>query len=569
MINTAGVSILRIKYQLPNMNRIIFSAFFLASLLFFFFISHPFSATVRIELSSTVRSEFKLYWSDGQTKYSEAKANATRINKGPGKYRIDIGNLQTLKYLRIDPLKKKGTVRIKRIKITQPGFVPIVLETKAQLEKFSPIHQIGQIRFKNEALQITSVGNDPHLHTKIKPEFRRLLFVKHLFLNVILSAFVVTVIYYLLYRVNIQAIPKLLKSFLLGITVTLLFFLLLEFSLSFVVRRNTDLLEIVALSNQKDPEKREVLVDREFYGKMGKWILHNIRSNVLTYPDSELLFRVRPNPSNKEVFGYSGINALGFRGKDWNVQSFLKDEKKIMIIGDSTGFGWPIRDYTKTFAAQLDEKLENWRVYNLSQPGYSSYQGLLLFKKWYKKINPQILILYIGWNDIFPTNFWTDAQSIFFMRWMETPFLRFIRKTHTYSFMQSVFEYFHKPKVKQSNEKTEKRSKVRVPIEQSLENFDEMISTAQKNAALVIVILPIAVVIKRWGEARVFRQMVPFIQKIHRAFEGKAIFPKLEKMRHDRPDAAKYYVSDGYHPNVLGAKYLSEELFRIIRSYEK
>jgi len=173
LINTFEVCILRIKYQLPNINWIIFPAFFLASLLFFFFISHPFNATARIELSSSVRSEFKLYWSDGQTKYSEAKANATRITQGPGVYRIDIGNLQTLKYLRIDPLKRKGTVRIKRITITQPGFVPIAFENKEQLRKFSPIHQIGRMSFENEALQITSVGNDPHLQTTIKPVFKR------------------------------------------------------------------------------------------------------------------------------------------------------------------------------------------------------------------------------------------------------------------------------------------------------------------------------------------------------------------------------------------------------------
>ena len=566
LINTFEVCILRIKYQLPNINWIIFPAFFLASLLFFFFISHPFNATARIELSSSVRSEFKLYWSDGQTKYSEAKANATRITQGPGVYRIDIGNLQTLKYLRIDPLKRKGTVRIKRITITQPGFVPIAFENKEQLRKFSPIHQIGRMSFENEALQITSVGNDPHLQTTIKPVFKRLLFAKHLFLKVILSAFVALVIYYLLYRINIQAIPKLLKSFLLGMTVTLLFFLLLEFSLSFVVRRDADLLEKVALSNPKDPEKREVFVDRKFYSKMGKWILFDIRNNVLTYPDHKLLFRVRPNPFKKKIFGYSGINALGFRGKDWNIQSFQKDEKKIMIIGDSCGFGWPIRDYRETFAAQLDEKLEKWKVYNLSQPGYSSYQGLLLFKRWFKKINPQILILYIGWNDIFPTNFWTDSQAVFFMRWLENPFFRFVRKTYTYSFMHAVFEHFHKPIAKQSNEKTEKRTKIRVPIEQSIENFNEMISSAQTNGAQVIVILPPAMEQRYEGA---FLRMPPFSRKIYRRFEGKVIFPKLKKMRRDSPEAVKYYVSDGYHPNALGAKYLSEELFRIIRSLKK
>ena len=555
-----------IKSRFTNINRIIFPAFFLASLLFFFFISHPFNAIVRIELSSSVRSELKLYWSDGKAKYSESKANAARITKGPGKYRIYIGNLQTLKYLRLDPLKRKGTVSIKTIKITQPGFAPLVFETEEQLRSFSPVHQIGRISFDNGALHITSLGNDPHLQIKIKPVFKKLLFVKDLFVNVILSAFVALVIYYLLYRINFQAIPKPLKSLFLGMTVPLLFFLLLEFSLSFIVRRDTDLLEKVPLSNPKDPEKREVLVDKKFYSRMGKWILFDIRSNVLTYPDPKLLFRVRPNPAHQDIFGYSGINALGFRGKDWDIQSFHKDEKKIMIIGDSCGFGWPIRDYRKTFAALLEEKLENWNVYNLSQPGYSSYQGLLLFKKWFAKISPQILILYIGWNDIFPASYWTDAQAVFFMKWLENPFLRFVRKTYTYSFMQSLLEHFHKSRAKKTNEKTEQRSKIRVPIEQSIENFDEMISTARKNKTEVIIILPPAMEQRYEGA---FLRMPPLSRKIYQKFEGKVIFPKLKKMRRDSPEAAKYYVSDGYHPNAFGAKYLSEELLRILRSDKK
>ncbi|MFQ5485399.1 MAG: hypothetical protein ACE5DO_08725 [Desulfobacterales bacterium] len=132
--------------------------------------------------------------------------------------------------------------------------------------------------------------------------------------------------------------------------------------------------------------------------------------------------------------------------------------------------------------------------------------------------------------------------------------------------MQSLFEHFHKPRAKKPNEKTEQRIKIRVPIVQSIENFEKMISTAQKNKTEVIIILPPAMEQRYEGA---FLRMPALSRKIYRKFEGKVIFPKLKKMRRDSPEAVKYYVSDGYHPNAFGARYLSEELFRIIRSMKK
>lgn len=181
--------------------KIVFSIIFLLSFAFFFLLPHPFRSEVQVELNSDVINVFKIYWADSKTSYNEANSKAVGIKKGKGVYSFDIDNLlYSLEYLRIDPLISQGNVCIKRIEITQLGFEPIVFETKEQFEKFTTIHHIGQMTFKKEGLLISSVGNDPYLHTKIKPEFKIVLFMKYL-LNVMLSAFVITAILYLFYRV--------------------------------------------------------------------------------------------------------------------------------------------------------------------------------------------------------------------------------------------------------------------------------------------------------------------------------------------------------------------------------
>ena len=189
------------RYNILKPNKIIFSTFFLVSLVFFILLPHPFRSKVQVELISDVRSIFKIYWADSKTSYNEAESKAVVINKGRGVYSIDINNLlYSLKFLRIDPLISPGNVCIKRIEITQFGFKPIVFEKMEQFEKFVPLHHIGNISFQNKGLQITSVGNDPYLHIKIKPVFKILLLLKHILYS-ILSASLVTSIYYLLYRI--------------------------------------------------------------------------------------------------------------------------------------------------------------------------------------------------------------------------------------------------------------------------------------------------------------------------------------------------------------------------------
>jgi len=186
-----------ISNRFLNVGNFLFTIIFLLFIIFSFLLS-SFRATVQVEVNSERSAKFRFYWSGRKGPYTKINSRAIRIRKGPGSYSQKIGNLHSLANLRIDPLNRKGTIQIKKIKITQPGFTPMVFATKEQFQKFIPVHHISHMAFGANGLQINSFGNDPVLHGKIKPVFKTALFIKHL-KNVFFFALGICIIFYLFF----------------------------------------------------------------------------------------------------------------------------------------------------------------------------------------------------------------------------------------------------------------------------------------------------------------------------------------------------------------------------------
>ena len=187
----------RLQHRFFNVNNIIFSIFFLLFLVFSFLIS-SFSARIQVDVDSDTGTKFRFYWSGEKESYNKTDSSATQIHKGPGIYSQTIGNLHSLANLRIDPLNRKGTIQIKKIEITQPGFEPIVFITREQFQKFIFTKQTNRIAFGPHGLQITFLETRPHLQTKIKPIFKIVLFINHL-KNVVFFALGICIIFYLFF----------------------------------------------------------------------------------------------------------------------------------------------------------------------------------------------------------------------------------------------------------------------------------------------------------------------------------------------------------------------------------
>ncbi|MCK4666803.1 hypothetical protein KAU33_08640 [Candidatus Dependentiae bacterium] len=94
------------------------------------------------------------------------------------------------------------------------------------------------------------------------------------------------------------------------------------------------------------------------------------------------------------------INSLGFRGGEIEKEK-RKDKIRIVCIGGSSIFGWSITDEGKTIPRLLEMKDEKLEVINAGVLGYTSAQELGLFIEDIYELNPDIVICYNLWNDLF------------------------------------------------------------------------------------------------------------------------------------------------------------------------
>lgn len=124
----------------------------------------------------------------------------------------------------------------------------------------------------------------------------------------------------------------------------------------------------------------------------------------LTIDDPVLDWKLTPNYNRKTAD--ISINSQGFRGPDFSRSKGGLILIRIISIGDSCTFGDGSSQYEFTYPRLLEKKLNSihsaniFQVINAGVPGYTSHQCWLYFKNKLLELNPDIIILYCGWNDI-------------------------------------------------------------------------------------------------------------------------------------------------------------------------
>jgi lysophospholipase L1-like esterase len=107
------------------------------------------------------------------------------------------------------------------------------------------------------------------------------------------------------------------------------------------------------------------------------------------------------------------INAQGFVGREFEPEK-PKGMIRVICLGDScTGMGPP------TYADCLNERLaadpptnHRWEAFNMGVHGYSSVQGLQLFRYKARALSPDWVTIYFGWNDHWLANGPSDAERL-------------------------------------------------------------------------------------------------------------------------------------------------------------
>ncbi len=340
-------------------------------------------------------------------------------------------------------------------------------------------------------------------------------------------------------------------------------------------------LYLIRLKNPFDRHGRTALVRRDT--EIAESVLHGMLSHELTYSDAEILFRVRPNPGGQAVLGYEGVNSLGFRGAEFAFVAVdgagrdsgpqaVRDGNHapadhaqaagtVMCLGDSCTFGLGIYDHTKTFPHLLGERLdgtgEPWRVYNLGQPGHSTYQGLLLLRKWLDRMRPDVLVLYFGWNDMWPSPRLTDSQTIAALTAPAAlPVPALVRDSHLYTAMSFVVDKFRSGRSQRGD--PSQGQTIRVPLEEGLHYYDEMLSRAEAAGTRTLFIIP------PYSRKELAGLQSRFTEFYRKHLAGRVTFVELERMQITGPDCQKYIQQDGLHPNEKGAAHIAEELCTLI-----
>ncbi len=132
-------------------------------------------------------------------------------------------------------------------------------------------------------------------------------------------------------------------------------------------------------------------IDFQYAYEFGIQFGYPRRINFVNFvPDSKLFWKL---PASAE-----GVNSLGFPGDEIDIPK--KDKVyRIIFLGDScTAQGYP-----HIVASLLKENQPcqggAYESVNLSISGYSSYQGRVLADLYASKLEPDLIVIYYGWND--------------------------------------------------------------------------------------------------------------------------------------------------------------------------
>lgn len=102
---------------------------------------------------------------------------------------------------------------------------------------------------------------------------------------------------------------------------------------------------------------------------------------------------------NYRVNGIS-INSYGILGPKINLDK--ENRIRLLTIGDSVTFHPPDRNYSKVLEKKLQSfyPREEIEVIVGAVPGYSSYEAMNWYDEFLHKLDADVCIIYLGWNDI-------------------------------------------------------------------------------------------------------------------------------------------------------------------------
>ena len=247
------------------------------------------------------------------------------------------------------------------------------------------------------------------------------------------------------------------------------------------------------------------------------------------------------------------INSDGFRDKEYKKNK--NNVFRILFLGDSSTFGDSASSFSNVYHTLLEDRLNrefnniiNYECLSGGVPGYTSYQGLSLYKYKGIKYNPDIIIFYFGINDPIKKFYHSDKEimngklpksiKIFENRYLlESSFYRVIRKIIT-----------------------------DIVVKDGQKELLELDTLAKDNGAKLIIIYP-PIDTKKANKINLLSNRIEdFIlyMKDLKDVTREHNIPLVIINDMNEKSAIEYFSKDGVHPNDLGHKKIMEELYNFL-----
>lgn len=119
-------------------------------------------------------------------------------------------------------------------------------------------------------------------------------------------------------------------------------------------------------------------------------------------PDAANGYDLRPGFRLRSGRFEIAINRLGLRGPELSIEK-QPGVQRIAIVGESAAFGYFVsdgREAARLLEEHLRESGKNVEVLNAGVPGYTVRQISRRYERDIAQLQPDIVIVYLGWNDL-------------------------------------------------------------------------------------------------------------------------------------------------------------------------
>jgi lysophospholipase L1-like esterase len=302
----------------------------------------------------------------------------------------------------------------------------------------------------------------------------------------------------------------------------------------------------------------------------------NAQQSGIFEGDPLLLWRLRPN-LDRVVWDYTVVstNAQGFRA-DKAIEDKQPGRIRIVCLGDSVTFGyrvppvWPERptEYDPEWipypmllekslrAANPDRNIE---VIAMAVPGYTSHQGLAWLRRDIDSLQPDLLIVSFGWNDVSFSE-GPDRETV-----GTSSYLVVLRSVISKSqVLAHTIKWLRRGGRHETGASPEKTQPVpRVAEHEYLGNMQEIVELARsRGSAVVVLAAPYRDSVTNPTEAVM---MAGYRQALRvKMQQNKITFLEVTELTEAAYPSNEGWFEELIHPNHMGHRLLAAELLELL-----